>query len=170
MKRLRIFGATMVFFAASALGGGQRSFAVSRSPEVAEKTPPAKTRACAEIAAWMNGVLRAAISTGVDSPSVPKEIAQGNLQPGNLDCGAVPSLVPGIPLELMKTFYDRTLHSWEFSCAARTPAIVSLFWFAGLNRLRRILCCRINWRLRRPHLRESSLGEDSILSCVRDKP
>ncbi len=114
MKRLRIFGATMVFFAASALGGGQRSFAVSRSPEVAEKTPPAKTRACAEIAAWMNGVLRAAISTGVDSPSVPKEIAQGNLQPGNLDCGAVPSLVPGIPLELMKTFYDRTLHSWEF--------------------------------------------------------
>jgi Chaperone for flagella basal body P-ring formation len=94
--------------------GGQRSFAVSRSIDAAETTPLAKTSACPEIAGWMNGVLRSRQPAGADSPSVPKEIAQGNLQPRNLDCGAVPPLVPGIPLELVKTFYDRTLHSWEF--------------------------------------------------------
>ncbi|HEY4904166.1 MAG TPA: flagella basal body P-ring formation protein FlgA [Candidatus Sulfotelmatobacter sp.] len=125
MKRLRIFVATMVFFAASPLGIGQRCFAVSRSAERSEKTPPAKTSACAEIAAWMNVVLRAGISAGADSPSVPKEIAHGNLQPRNLDCGGVPSLVSSTPLELVKVFYDRTLHSWEFlvRCAHTTDCV-----------------------------------------------
>lgn len=114
MKRFRIFVTGTILLAVSSLGMGQRSFAASRSIAVAEKGTTTKSSTCAGIAAWMNGALQVRQLAGEVAPSIPKQIAQGGLQSRDLDCGGVPSLVSGTPLELVKSFYDRTLHSWEF--------------------------------------------------------
>ena len=54
--------------------------------------------------------------------TLPREIAAGHVPAGELDCGAMPGLTPGISLELTKVFYDRMLHSWEFLVRCVPPA------------------------------------------------
>jgi Chaperone for flagella basal body P-ring formation len=117
-KHFGILVATIVWAGTPGSGLGQQPSAATRPVDAGEKRSltktTTKTAACAEVAERINGVLRAREPGTTESPSLPREISFGQLRASDLDCGAVPSVVPGIPLELRKIFYDRALHSWEF--------------------------------------------------------
>ena len=139
MKRLVNLIATVALLAAPGISAAQQSVA-TRPNDPVEKRFQAKLSACANIASWINGVLptrSAATADNTSAAAFPREILRGNLRADDLDCGAVPLLVPGIAFELAKIFYDRTLHSWEFlvRCANSAECVPFLVrWPQPANR------------------------------------
>ena len=116
MKRLVNLIAAVALLVAPGISAAQRSVA-SRAADPVELRYQEKIDACANVTSWIGGALRTRAAAGDDNSSAvafPPEIALGNLRADDLDCEAVPRLVPGIAFELAKIFYDRTLHSWEF--------------------------------------------------------
>jgi flagellar basal body P-ring formation chaperone FlgA len=117
--------AAVVLLAASGIAGGQGSGAAMHPAGLRERRSFAKASACATVASWIDGVLRSrGASHGLNSSlaTTPREIELDNVPPGELDCGAMPRLAPGISLDLAKIFYDRPLHSWEFLVRCAAPA------------------------------------------------
>jgi len=118
--------AAAVLIAAPGIAAGQRTD-VTTHP-AGEPSSLAKVSACANVASWIDGVLRSRAAGDGPSSSpatLPREIELGNLPPGEFDCGAMPRLAPGISMELAKFFYDRPQHSWEFlvRCASSADCV-----------------------------------------------
>jgi hypothetical protein len=124
MKQLRTVVAVITLMIGSWNAMGQQPPATER-PLASAMKPLVKVATCAEVAAWLNGVLgtratnnstRNSTNRGDDTSlaKVPREISLGKLPLENLDCAGVPSRVPVAHFQLKKVFYDRTLHSWEF--------------------------------------------------------
>jgi hypothetical protein len=125
MMRLANLIAATILATAPGIAVGQGSIAAPHPAGAVERKPLAKANACANVAYWINGVLRSRPATDTGNATLatlPREIAAGHVPAGELDCGAMPGLTPGISLELTKVFYDRMLHSWEFLVRCVTPA------------------------------------------------
>lgn len=124
----------VALLAAAASGMGEQPPPATIPPgQASKKRLLAKTEECAEVVAWIDGVIRARGSQargaeGIDNLSslnLPREIATGDLRPGDLDCAGVPPLKASTHFAFTKIFYDRVLHSWEFQvrCARTTDCV-----------------------------------------------
>jgi hypothetical protein len=125
MMRLANLIAATILAAAPGIAVGQGTIAAPHTVDAIERKSLVKVNSCADVASRINGVLRNRATNSEGSSSLatfPREITLGHLPAGELDCGAMPGLAPGISLELTKVFYDRMLHSWEFLVRCAAPA------------------------------------------------